>query len=210
MSAPAAGRARTEILDAAAVLLGRDGYQAATVRAIAARVGIKAASIYHHFPSKDAIVQAVLDRGVVVVHEAVEAALAALPADAPAAVRLRAALRAHLAASLEHGAYTYAAVRGFGSVPAAVRAPNRGVRRAYEDLWRSIVADLQTQGLVDREIPPDGVRLMLLGALNWANEWYRPGGLSLDDVADSFARIVTQRQPAANIASATRPRIRPL
>ena len=72
MSAPAAGRARTEILDAAAVLLGRDGYQAATVRAFAARVGIKAASIYHHFPSKDAIVQAVLDRGVVVVHEAVE------------------------------------------------------------------------------------------------------------------------------------------
>ena len=210
MSAPAAGRARSEILDAAAVLLGRDGYQAATVRAIAARVGIKAASIYHHFPSKDAIVQAVLDRGVAVVHEAVVAALAALPADASAELRLRAALRAHLGASLEHGAYTYAAVRGFGSVPAAVRAPNRGVRRAYEDLWRGIVAELQAEGLVDPAISPDGIRLLLLGALNWANEWYRPGGLSLDAVADSFARIVTQRQPAATATSAPSPRIRPL
>jgi len=210
VSAPAAGRARSEILDAAAVLLGRDGYQAATVRAIAARVGIKAASIYHHFPSKDAIVQAVLDRGVAVVHEAVVAALAALPADASAELRLRAALRAHLGASLEHGAYTYAAVRGFGSVPAAVRAPNRGVRRAYEDLWRGIVAELQAEGLVDPAISPDGIRLLLLGALNWANEWYRPGGLSLDAVADSFARIVTQRQPAATATSAPSPRIRPL
>jgi AcrR family transcriptional regulator len=208
VSAPAAGRARSEILDAAAVLLGRDGYQAATVRAIAAQVGIKAASIYHHFPSKDAIVQAVLDRGVAVVHEAVVAALAALPADASAEVRLRAALRAHLGASLEHGAYTYAAARGFGSVPAAVRAPNRGVRRAYEDLWRGIVADLQAEGLVDPEIPPDGVRLMLLGALNWANEWYRPGGLSLDAVADAFARVAAGHRLAA--AAAATPRIRPL
>ena len=209
MSAPVAGRARTEILDAAAVLLGRDGYQAATVRAIAARVGIKAASIYHHFPSKDAIVQAVLDRGVAVVHEAVVAALAALPADASAGLRLRAALRAHLGASLEHGAYTYAAVRGFGSVPAAVRAPNRGVRRAYEDLWRGIVADLQAEGLIDPAISPDGVRLLLLGALNWANEWYRPGGLSLDAVADAFARVVAGHRSAVPPRTAS-PRIRPL
>lgn len=209
MSAPASGRARSEILDAAAVLLGRDGYQAATVRAIAAQVGIKAASIYHHFPSKDAIVQAVLDRGVAVVHEAVVAALATLPPDASAEVRLRAALRAHLGASLEHGAYTYAAVRGFGSVPAAVRAPNRGVRRAYEDLWRGIVADLQAEGRVDPTIAPDGVRLMLLGALNWANEWYRPGGLSLDAVADAFARVVAGQRPAVSPRPAS-PRIRPL
>jgi hypothetical protein len=61
---------------------------------------------------------------------------------------------------------------------------------------------------VDPEIPPDGVRLMLLGALNWANEWYRPGGLSLDAVADAFARVVAGHRLAA--AAAATPRIRPL
>jgi hypothetical protein len=50
--------------------------------------------------------------------------------------------------------------------------------------------------------------LMLLGALNWANEWYRPGGLSLDAVADAFARVVAGHRLAA--AAAATPRIRPL
>ena len=50
---------RRAILDAAAALLRRHSYEATTVRAIAEAVGIKAGSLYHHFPSKDAIAVAV-------------------------------------------------------------------------------------------------------------------------------------------------------
>ena len=61
---PAESGARRQILDAAAYLLKNRGYEAATTRAIATAVGIKGGSIYHHFPSKDALVDDFADDGV--------------------------------------------------------------------------------------------------------------------------------------------------
>ena len=45
--------ARDEILDAAAALFAERGYAGTTTRAIAERVGIRQASLYHHFAGKD-------------------------------------------------------------------------------------------------------------------------------------------------------------
>src|ERR1700688_3913612 len=94
--------ARRQILDAAARLLRHRGYGATTTRAIATAVGIKGGSIYHHFPSKDAIVGEVVNEGVRVVYDAVEKALAALPNRATPRRRLEAAIKAHLLSSLKH------------------------------------------------------------------------------------------------------------
>lgn len=47
---------RREILDAAAELFARKGVGATTIREIADRVGVVAGALYHHFPSKRAIV----------------------------------------------------------------------------------------------------------------------------------------------------------
>ena len=87
--APAESGARRQILNAAAYLLKHRGYEATTTRAIATAVGIKGGSIYHHFPSKDAIVGEVVNEGVRVVYDAVEKALGALPNRATPRRRLR-------------------------------------------------------------------------------------------------------------------------
>ncbi len=47
---------KQEIIKAASMLLSENGYAALNMRAIANRAGIKAASIYNHFSSKDEIV----------------------------------------------------------------------------------------------------------------------------------------------------------
>ncbi|PTR24924.1 TetR family transcriptional regulator [Rhodococcus sp. OK519] len=47
---------RREILDAAAELFARKGVAATTIREIADRVGVVSGALYHHFPSKLAIV----------------------------------------------------------------------------------------------------------------------------------------------------------
>ena len=188
--------ARRQILDAAAHLLSRRGYEATTTRAIATAVGIKGGSIYHHFPSKDAIVGEVVNEGVRVVHDAVVAALAALPARAAARQRLETAIKTHLLASLEHSDYTSACIRTYAFLPASVQAECRAERRRYEKLWRDLVAELFAAGLIDEKLSPDSVRLMLLGALNWAGEWYRPGGMSIDEIARDFAGCVAGPDPA--------------
>src|SRR3954466_381701 len=71
MSAPAAGARRrgprralteNEILDAALGLLDYGGPEAASVRGIAARVGVAPNAVYTYFPGKAAVVTALVER----------------------------------------------------------------------------------------------------------------------------------------------------
>ncbi|WP_432564949.1 TetR/AcrR family transcriptional regulator [Kineococcus sp. SYSU DK003] len=55
---------RQEILDAAAALFGESGFAATSTRAIADRVGIRQASLYHHFAGKDEILAELLEASV--------------------------------------------------------------------------------------------------------------------------------------------------
>ena len=52
--------AREEILDAAAELFSNQGYASTSTRAIADAVGVRQASLYHHFATKDDILDALL------------------------------------------------------------------------------------------------------------------------------------------------------
>ncbi|WP_020658469.1 TetR/AcrR family transcriptional regulator [Amycolatopsis benzoatilytica] len=57
------GRIRREdIISAAAVLYGEAGYHGSSLREIAKRVGISHAGLLYHFPTKEALLAAVLER----------------------------------------------------------------------------------------------------------------------------------------------------
>lgn len=58
---PSSSRTKDEILMVATVLFAREGYAAVTMRDIAGEVCIKAASLYNHFESKEALWHAALD-----------------------------------------------------------------------------------------------------------------------------------------------------
>ena len=68
--APAAPRRRKgertaeRILDAAEALFAERGYAGATLRDVAAEVGLRTPSLYNHFPSKESLYAAVLERGI--------------------------------------------------------------------------------------------------------------------------------------------------
>jgi len=55
---------REEIILAAAEVLRRNGYEATTMKDIAAEVNLTAASLYHHFRNKDTLLLAVLEGGL--------------------------------------------------------------------------------------------------------------------------------------------------
>ncbi len=52
------------ILDAAEALFAERGYAGASLRDVATRVDLRIPSLYNHFPSKDALYAAVLERGI--------------------------------------------------------------------------------------------------------------------------------------------------
>ncbi|MFC0676187.1 TetR/AcrR family transcriptional regulator [Brachybacterium hainanense] len=53
---------REEILDSAATLFAEHGYFGASLRDISQRVGVSHPGMLHHFPTKDALLSAVIDR----------------------------------------------------------------------------------------------------------------------------------------------------
>ncbi len=61
-AAAANGGRRSEILDAAEDLLGKDGVAGFSMRRLADRVGIKLASLQHHFQSKGQLMEALIER----------------------------------------------------------------------------------------------------------------------------------------------------
>jgi AcrR family transcriptional regulator len=68
--AQARGERRVDaILDAAARLIAEVGYKELTLRAVAKRSGSAIGSIYHFFPDKDALVDALLERLVAGIRE---------------------------------------------------------------------------------------------------------------------------------------------
>lgn len=203
MSAPAArterpaaeSGSRRLILDMAARLLRSGGYHQTTLREIAEAVGIRKASLYHHFASKEEIVEAVVGDGVRFVHDAVAAALAEA-AEAGPRRRLEAAIAAHLCALHGHGDYTSAAIKvftfGSGPTPESVRL----ARRLYEDVWRGLIAELQEAQEVAPGCSAEALRLFLLGAMNGSIDWYRPERFDLGALAREFAALVAPGRPS--------------
>jgi AcrR family transcriptional regulator len=180
---------RRLILDTAARLLRSGGYHQTTLREIAEAVGIRKASLYYHFGSKEEIVEAVANDGVRFVHEAVSQALAE-NADAPPRERLEAAVAAHLTALHGNSDYTSASIKAFsfGAIPAPDSV--RRVRRAYEEVWRGLIGEMQETRVLSPERSAETLRYFLLGALNGSIDWQRPGRFDAAGLAREFTALI--------------------
>lgn len=193
---------RQKILDTAARLFRRLGYRSTTLRAIAREAGMEAGSIYYHFRSKDEILAEVFDLGITLVFDAVKRAVSGVGPEKPWRDRVRAAIKAHLDAFFVHGDYTSTNIRIFGQAPQAVQERAMALRGAYENYWKTLLAQAQRAGEIRADVDLKILRLFLFGAMNWTVEWFKPGGVSLTRLADTYTAYVFDgvdagRAPAA-------------
>jgi len=80
------GSLHEALLDAAEQLLPSRGPEALTLREVARRAGVSHGAPYHHFPSRDALLAAVAERGFIGLGEAMETATGTTPRDRLAAI----------------------------------------------------------------------------------------------------------------------------
>ncbi|OBI51367.1 TetR/AcrR family transcriptional regulator [Mycobacterium sp. E796] len=92
---------RAELLDRAAGLFLRDGYDNVSLNDLIADAGVSKGAFYHWFPSKDALIAALAERSVAETFAFVEQALAAC--DGNALARLNAVLRAGFDVNMRTG-----------------------------------------------------------------------------------------------------------
>mgnify|MGYP001764076628 CR=1 FL=1 len=174
------------LLDAAARLFCRRGYEGTSVRDIAQAAGMLPGSLYCHFATKDDLLVAVYLRGVEQICAAVEAAVRR---HADPWARLEAACVAHLEAILRDDDYARVVVRVRPSDVQGAADRLVAQRDRYEALWAGLVAALPLPRRTDRRT----LRLMLLGALNWSQNWYRAdGGASPRVLARQFIALLRQ------------------
>jgi AcrR family transcriptional regulator len=128
---------------------------------------------------------------VVLAEEAVAGAVAALGEDPDPIEALRVAIIAHASAVLGMGDYPRANVRNFGQFPPAIASAQMNHHRRYARVWRDLVERAMADGRIRHDLNASAVRLLILGALNWAPEWYSSEGeLSPDAVGEQMAAMI--------------------
>ncbi|MDJ0947852.1 MAG: TetR/AcrR family transcriptional regulator [Alphaproteobacteria bacterium] len=176
------------LMDAAARLFADQGYSATTIRDIAGAAGMLPGSVYYHFPSKTALLLEVYREGVAGLARRVDSAVAAAGGEPWA--RLEAAAAAHLETVLDQSAYAKVMIRVLpdDADDGAVAKELAAARDEYESRFRTLIGALALADRADARL----LRLMLLGALNWTQTWYRAGGASPAAIARDFVKSVKQ------------------
>ncbi|NCT96672.1 MAG: TetR/AcrR family transcriptional regulator [Comamonadaceae bacterium] len=177
-----------ELLDAAARLFARHGYAATSMRDIAVEIKMLPGSLYYHFPSKEDLLLAVYQAGVI---ELEKAATEAVAKETDPWDRLEAMCKAHLETVLRDSDYAQVLIRVLpDDIPQAADRL-RELRDSYEQFFRQVVAQLPLPAGTDRR----ALRLMLMGALNWAALWFDPDGRDSPRVlARKFVGLVREAQ----------------
>lgn len=176
------------LLDAAARLFADKGYVATSMRDIAQDCGMLPGSLYYHFAAKEDLLVAVYERGV---SELLVKVRSAIARESDPWSRLQSACTAHLETVLRHSDYAQVLIRVLpGDVaPAAKRLAN--LRDEYEKQFAALVSALPLAEGTDRK----ALRLMLIGALNWARFWFRsPGRETPRSLARKFVGFVREAQ----------------
>ena len=170
-------------------MFSRQGYQSTSLKEIAAAADMKAGSLYYHFASKEALMVEVLDQSIQFISDTVAEEIEKLPDDYSFEMGLRAFMRGHLTAILEHPDYTTTTIRNNGQIPKAVQISAHKKREHYEQQWRNLMTQGKTENVIREELDEQLFRLMVLGCLNWSSVWYKPNAATIDDLVEQYADI---------------------
>ncbi|QHE84801.1 TetR/AcrR family transcriptional regulator [Hydrogenophaga sp. BPS33] len=196
------------LLGIAAKLFREKGYKGTSIRDIASRAKIEPSAIYYHYASKEALLDAVLEHSIQGLLNEVQGALDQLPAEATSRDRIQVAMAAHLRSNIAHGDYALASRRLMGEVPPAMRRKHAATRAEYGAYWESLFQEAGRENGIREDMQLGLARMFLMGALNWASEWFDPKKKSPEDLADIFCGILFDGMgPKAPVSAAGRKRM---
>jgi len=181
---------RTRILDSAAAILCKKGLAGAKLSDIARMAGMLAPSIYHHFPSKDHLVEEVMMEGIYRNSRHIVTKVEVLGAEALPLVRLRTAIQAHINFLLTGDNYSSAVARVFDDLPDEMKGRVLAAYSSFDNYWRDLIVAAQAAGGVNTSLDATVVRKFLIAMLDSSPSWYRPGKLGPAQIAEQAADFV--------------------
>ena len=180
---------RQELLDLSARLFAERGYGATTVRDIADEAGILSGSLYHHFPSKEAMVDEILSSFL---DELFTNYRTIMAQDLGARQKLEAVVVESFAGIDRH----HHAVAIFQNEAKHLAQSQRFAyladrNREFRELWQQILGEGVRTGVFRAGLDIDLVYRFIRDTVWVAVSWYRPGGpMSAQHVAAQYLDIV--------------------
>jgi TetR/AcrR family transcriptional regulator, cholesterol catabolism regulator len=179
---------RRQIEAVASSLFREQGYAGTSVRDIARGLDIQGASLYAHVASKEDVLWAIVRRAADRFEAAADEAELATR-ERSVVERLEALVRGHVGVLTDDVGQASVFIREWRSLSAERRARMSARRDAYEDRWRTLIAE----GILERRFAPGDPPLaaaFLLTALNGIVTWYRPDGpLSARAIATEYVSL---------------------
>jgi TetR/AcrR family transcriptional regulator, cholesterol catabolism regulator len=154
--------------------------------------------IYYHFPSVRDLIGEVMYRGIREMRNQLEKTLHGLPPDAAPMDRLMVAVETHLRRELELSDYCTAWIRNSGQIPGGLSMRLKREQAAYGRIWRSLFEDAIAGGEIPAEFDVRTARMLMLGAMNWAVEWWDPRRGSIDALVATTQLLI--RSGLASVA----------
>jgi AcrR family transcriptional regulator len=190
MTETTTGTRRDELLRIAARLFAERGFRNTTVRDIADAAGILSGSLYHHFDSKESMVDEILQSFQ---QELFAAYDQILRSDDSPRHKIEAAVRLSFEAIDQHhhevAIYQDDAdyLSGLGDRFTYLRERNAQSR----DVWLTLLKEGVTSGALNPELDLELAYRFIRDTVWVAVRWYRPGGeLTHERVADQYLAIL--------------------
>jgi AcrR family transcriptional regulator len=180
---------RARILDATADLLRTSGLKGTKLSEVAKRAGMLAPSLYHHFSSKDQLIEEVLVEGCHRNTRFIVTQVERLGADASPIERLEAAITAHLVFLLTGDQYSSAVSRVFPDLPEEIKRRVLAAYAGFDNYWRDLILAARKSGDGRADLDPTVARKFLINMLDSAAEWYRPGHLEIPEIARQACQL---------------------
>lgn len=196
---------RAAILASAARRFAEKGYADCSLRDIAALTGLKAGSVYYHFPSKEVLLDEVLLAGIERLTATVTERIEQVGADAPAIEQMRAMIHAHVTSFLDvrDDANTY--LRIYEYLPPVMKRRTRVSRLGYAKIWFDTFDRGVKNGEFSATIDRTTFISFLLDSMNGVIEWFRPSRMTIDGVCEMIEAavlegIMTSKARSKNLA----------
>jgi AcrR family transcriptional regulator len=175
------GRTKERVRQKALELITRHGFEALTMRQLAAASGLQVGALYYHFTDKQALLSALMEAHMAALLEANQ------PDGEDPAQRLKQFCRNHIHFHVAHRQAGHVANNELRSLNRENLAAVLKLRGQYEKRLRHILSHGSEAG--DFDIAQTQLTsAALLGMLNEVCVWHRDGGgQTLEQVAETFA-----------------------
>ena len=181
-------RRAAEIMDAAARVFATKGFHGSTTQDIADVLGIRQASLYHYFPSKEVALETVCLIGAEGFYER---AKAISDGKGDAESKLAALIESHTTPLIERADYVRVFLNQRQFLPSTSRRKIGRWSRGVERIFEQVIQDGIREGAFRKGLDARLATLAVLGVLNAVPAWIDKESRPVDEIVSGLVDLVS-------------------